>query len=140
VEGRSGENEVTSVEAYLEIVDEDDVRARWVRVAEPVWLSLLDSGYSKRSILFNKKLPLRVLEILANDGDPEIRAEVASKRAAAPLLDLLARDESPLVRGRVACNAKSSMDAIKTLAHDSVATVANAARDRLGLPPVERTD
>jgi len=126
VVARKAPEALNSVEEYLALVEEDDVRARAVPVAESVWLELLVQGYSKRSILLHKQLPITVLEILAKDIDPTIRSAVADKRAASPLLGRLALDESASVRARVACNAKATCD--------SEPFVANAARKRLGLP------
>jgi len=125
---------VTSVAQYLSLVEEDDVCARTVDVAETVWRELLAQGYSKRSILLHKHLPLAVLEILARDSDPSIRSDVADKRAAAPLLAQLALDESSMVRARVAWNANATPAIWERLADDPEPFVANAARKRLGIP------
>jgi hypothetical protein len=134
VVARKAPEALNSVEEYLALVEEDDVRARAVPVAESVWLELLVQGYSKRSILLHKQLPITVLEILAKDIDPTIRSAVADKRAASPLLGRLALDESASVRARVACNAKATCEVLERLVDDSEPFVANAARKRLGLP------
>jgi HEAT repeat protein len=125
---------IHSVEDFIRLDEEDELRARWARVDEYVWRQLLEDGYPKSSILLNKQLPRAILEILARDSDALVRAEVASKRAAAPLLDLLAKDESAMVRSSVACNAKATPAVLEGLTNDTEPVVANAARARLGLP------
>jgi len=128
---------VSTVAEYLALADEDDhARLRRASVATHVWLELIAHGYPKLSILLHKQLPLEVLTLLSQDGDEAVRSGVADKRAAAPLLATLAADDSAAVRARVACNAKVPRGVLEALANDPVPFVANAARDKLGLPLV----
>lgn len=128
--------EVTTVVDYLSLVDADDhLRARTASVAEEVWHKLLDCGYSKVSVLLNRKLPLSVLERLSQDQDATVRSAVADKRAAAPLLPKLARDADAIVRARVACNAKVTRETLELLAEDEVPMVSETARERLSASP-----
>ena len=79
-----------------------------------VWLEVIEKypGY-REWVAHNKKVPIEILEILANDSDDRVRSTVATKRKLSPkLFQKLAKDPDEGVRQRIACYPP--IDIIKT--------------------------
>ena len=108
-------------------------RAACDHAPEHVWLETIEKyPEMKRWVAHNKTVPHRILCVLADDGDPGVRAAVAMKRKAGPeLLARLAQDTDVWVRQRVAFNAKTPLHILEKLAEDPEESVAAGARDRI---------
>jgi hypothetical protein len=98
-----------------------------------VWLAVLEQFPDLREwVALNKAVPISILERLARDSDPKVRATVASKRKLTEELQvLLAQDPDASVRERLACNAKCSTEIRRQLANDLELFVRSAAIERL---------
>ena len=85
---------------------------------------------------------MQILELLAHDADPHVRAVVAGKRKLSlELAELLSRDIDDGVRLRVARNPKVHGGVLQVLAEDECWMVRDAARERLAsLGVVGRVD
>jgi len=98
-----------------------------------VWLEVLEQFPNLREwVVLNKTVPISILERLARDSDPSVRATVASKRKLTEELQvLLAQDSDASVRHRLACNAKCSTEVRRQLANDPELFVRSAALKKL---------
>ena len=85
-----------------------------------VWVAVVARYVELREwVAHNKTVPLVVLELLARDSDPKVRAIVASKRKLSPELQrVLANDRDASVRERLANNRKCSNLVLQVLAAD----------------------
>ena len=120
----------------LRMSDNPDEYGRAARdeAPESVWMELVRAyPEMRRWVAHNKTVPIHILELLASDGDENVRFAVAQKRKlTADLFDHLSRDPSPQVRQRIACNAKTPPEVLHRLAADADKSVASEARTRLG--------
>ena len=82
----------------------------------------------KQWVIHNKTIHLEVLELMAQDRSPAIRARVAEKRKlSTELFDALSKDQSESVRVRLAHNQKAPTEVLTALANDEVEMVRHAA-------------
>lgn len=129
---------ITTAEEFVRLRESDipDEYQRAAHEAAPVevWHDVIGRYPHMRAwVAHNKTVPVEVLEILANDSDPDVRATVAMKRKLTPELQLLlAADPDEGVRGRLANNAKTSIEVLKKLADGGSGPAAAAAARRLG--------
>lgn len=85
----------------------------------------------RTSVARNKKVPLEILRILADDEDADVRMAVADKRSLdEDLFEKLAKDSDDGVRGRIAYNKKTPLKLLQELALDQVDFIAEAASKR----------
>ncbi len=98
-----------------------------------VWLEVIEKYPDyKEWVAHNKKVPIEILEILADDLDDDVRFIVATKRKLTPELFLkLARDLDEGVRQRIACNPKVSIEILTILKDDHSKLVAESASKKL---------
>ena len=72
----------------------------------------------KRWVIYNKTIPIEILELLSLDLNPNVRSEVARKKKINDkIFDLLSVDPDENVRYALMCNTKLTLDkkrAIKT--------------------------
>lgn len=118
---------VPSFDRYLllmqsENADDHDI-GRFLSKPDGFWIDAISKNPNcKSAVLLNKRLGIAVLEILAADRDPQIRASVASRRkvgAHRPVALVLARDEDSRVRLALAGNPKLLRDVEEILLADS---------------------
>jgi CRISPR/Cas system-associated protein Cas10 (large subunit of type III CRISPR-Cas system) len=98
-----------------------------------VWLDVIGRfPEMKEWVAHNKTVPLEILDLLAEDAGPRVRAAVADKRKLSrKLFEILSRDCNEVVRHRIACNSKTPIEVLKRLAIDDVTFVRRAAEKRL---------
>jgi hypothetical protein len=131
---------ISSASEFLALLDTEprDIRRRAVfdSAPLPVWLEIINTHpESRRSVAWNKTIPVEVMEILARDLNWHIRCDIAAKRKTPPaLLEQLSVDPEPLVRQTVASNPKAPETLLRQLLQDSEPLVRAAAASRLGLP------
>jgi hypothetical protein len=77
-----------------------------------VWLDIIQNfPHYKTWVVHNKTVPIEILEILAQDEEAKVRAEVARKRKINDkIFDLLSVDKDESVRHTLICNTKLSKD------------------------------
>ncbi|MET1004438.1 MAG: hypothetical protein ABWX96_02750 [Propionibacteriaceae bacterium] len=99
-----------------------------------IWREVLaDHPDFRRWVAHNKTVPLEILETLAVDTDPRVRAAVASQQSLTEaLFDLLAADDEDAVRLRIVHNAATPRPVLERLVHDPYDLVSARARVRLG--------
>lgn len=87
---------------------------------DEVWLEVIAHHPDMKPwVAHNKTVPISILEVLAQDPDPEVRASVANKRKLSrDLFDRLAKDPAPTVRGIIVGNAKMPTDILETMLED----------------------
>jgi len=95
---------IDSADEFLRIRRSDDMneqhRASHDEASEDVWMEVIQRHPQARSwVIWNKTIPLTIVESLATDPDPHVRWEVANKRKISPgLLRLLSCDDDYTVR------------------------------------------
>jgi hypothetical protein len=99
-----------------------------------VWLAVIEKYPALREwVTHNKTVPIAVLEQLARDPSPGVRATVAARRKLnMELQELLASDVDASVRVRLAYNAKCSDQILQRLSEDPEEVVRAAAIKKLG--------
>lgn len=102
---------ISSAQEFAELRERNDPRAAHDDAPEAVWQDVLRQFPAfKEWVVRNKKIPISILCDLADDPDPRIRVEIATKRKCPPsLLERLACDAEESVRLRVAHNAKTPL-------------------------------
>ncbi len=98
-----------------------------------VWLEVL-KGYPSMKVwvAHNKTIPIEILEILAEDPDPEVRRAVAMKnKLPAHLMTLLATDVDGSVRERIAYNKNAGEAVLQKLVDDPYESISAVARHRV---------
>lgn len=128
---------ILSANEFLELATSEDPieakKAAVVEAPEEVWLEIIDRYPDLRfDVAQNKNVPLRVLEVLADDSDSRIRGMVARKRkASSDILHRLSQDLDSGVRLAVAYNKSTPRCILEALRNDSWAEVAAKANERL---------
>lgn len=124
---------ITSAHEFAELRERNDPRAAHDDAPESVWREVLRVyPRFKEWVIRNKTVPVSILCHLADDPDPRIRFEVATKRKCpTSILERLACDVDESVRLRVAHNAKAPRAVLEALRHDPSQRVAQAVEDRL---------
>jgi hypothetical protein len=128
---------IESADEFVRLRTSDDRelyrRATSDSAPEAVWLEVIGRyPEMKQWVAHNKTVPLTILELLADDLDPNVRHAVAQKRKLTlKLFAKLAEDSDETVRQRIACNAKVPMAILTQLVDDNSEIVASVARERL---------
>ena len=124
---------ISSAQEFVDLRQRNDPRAAHDNASDTVWRDVLRLFPEfKEWVIRNKTVPDSVLCYLANDPDPGIRSEIATKRKCPPtILELLSHDTEESVRMRVAYNAKTPNHLLEVLRHDPCGLVAKAVEDRL---------
>ena len=107
---------IISAEEFIRLrtsdVPEEQEQASRDTAENLVWLDIIQNfpGY-KTWIVHNKTVPIKILEILAQDKEAKVRTEVARKRKIHDkIFDLLSVDKDEGVRHALINNTKLSMD------------------------------
>lgn len=98
-----------------------------------VWTDIINR-YPKFKpwVVHNKTVPLEILEILAEDADPDVRAAVAKKRKINDkIVSLLAIDGSKQVRHALISNTKLSKDQLRLIKSDDSKWLKAALKQKL---------
>ncbi|RYX81554.1 hypothetical protein EON83_23635 [bacterium] len=128
---------LTSASEFGEMWNDDDVEVssgiRLCEAPEEVWLEILALHPDlKVDIASNKKLPDRVLELLASDANPRVRFWIAMKRRLPlHLFTALSRDSDISVRQTIAFNKSAPREALEHLSIDENDEIASKAKQRL---------
>lgn|SRR5487761_678853 len=124
---------ISSAQEFVELRERNDPRAAHDHASEVVWHEVLRLFPAfKEWVVRNKTVPVSILCYLANDPDPKIRFEVATKRKCpASILERLAQDTDESVRFRVAHNVKTPEYLLEQLRHDPSDAVSKAVEERL---------
>jgi len=83
-----------------------------------VWLDVLNNYPDmKKWVIHNKKIPIKILDKLSRDFDPEIRVDVARKRKIidTPIFKRLAKDKDENVRYALMWNTKLNFKMFKMI-------------------------
>lgn len=128
---------ITSAEEFVNLRSSDR-KEEYLRAAndpaqDETWLDVIRRFPDMRIwVVHNKKVSLVVLDLLAHDPDPNVRAAVATKnKLSTELFDLLASDPDGGVRERLAYNKKTPVEVLSRLAQDSSEAVSSPASQRL---------
>ena len=108
-------------------------RAANEEVSTHAWHQIIESLPEMRFwAAQNKKVPIEILRILAEDEDPKVRSMVAEKRKIGKeIKDILVQDADSSVRGRLAWNSKLETSYLRTLSKDPEGFVREAALNQL---------
>lgn len=126
---------IESAAEFAELFDSESVevrqRAAIVSAEVEVWRAIFnDYPELRKWVVYNKTVPLEVLEVLSKDSDPDVRAAVAMKRKITTDLRWeLASDVDSGVRLCVANNAKTEIAVLEFLSNDESPLVRNAATE-----------
>lgn len=103
------------------------------RATDTVWLELINNlPQYKIAAAQNHTISTKILGLLANDDDAEVRHRVAMHPGLSPVLfEVLSRDIDELVRGQVARNSNTPIRTLKFLLQDKSEMVINEAKDNL---------
>ena len=98
-----------------------------------VWLEVINTyPEMKKWVAHNKTVPVEVLQKLARDPDPNVRAVVAAKNKLTPdLIELLREDSDPAVKHRIAYNKNADIETLRMLVNDAETSVSEAAQAQL---------
>jgi hypothetical protein len=128
---------IKSAEEFVRLRN-SEIRQEYIRSADEaasieIWFEVIERFHEMKVwVAHNKTVPVAVLELLANDTDPRVRFEVATKRKlTTELFELLANDPDESVRQRIAYNSKTPTDILKRLKSDPEKIVREAALKRL---------
>ena len=130
---------IDSAEEFVRLrsseVMEEYNRAAQDEASIEVWLDVIERFPDYKTwVIHNKTVPLKILVLLSDDPDSDVRGWVAEKRKLSHALFMqLAQDPEEWVRQRIACNAKAPDDALRLLIDDSNEDTRERARERLGL-------
>jgi hypothetical protein len=92
----------------------------------------------KKWVIHNKTVPIEILQRLAKDINPSIRAEVARKRKInEAIFQLLAADEDEGVRYALSCNTKLTIDKLPQIRKDGSEWFKNAVAERIKQKEIE---
>lgn len=82
-----------------------------------IWTEVIDKyPVYKEWVIYNKTVPIEILERLMLDNDPKIRSEVARKRKINDKIFLtLSMDKDENVRHALMCNTKLTIDELKQI-------------------------
>ena len=128
---------ITSAEEFVKLRKseklEEYCRAADESATEEVWLDVIQKYPDMRKwVAHNKTVKGRVLEILSDDLDKEVRRQVARRRAAGEeILSKLAFDPDEIVRLTVLRNPKVSKEIIMQLAIDKSDYIKEKAKEKL---------
>jgi hypothetical protein len=124
---------ILSTDEFVQLRDRNNERATRDCAPECVWLEIIaQHPEMKKWVVHNKTVPQSVLEMLADDPEPEIRFAVAMKRKTpSGLLEKPARDRDESVRLQVARNPKTPVHVLSLLTEDPSVHVAEIAAARL---------
>lgn len=108
-------------------------RASIEPASEEVWLEVIQKYPEMRTwVAHNKTVPRKILEILSEDIDVEVRRTVASRRSASEeILYKLSSDTSELVRLTVLRNPNVSKKILQKLLSDTKKYVVDEASEAL---------
>lgn len=129
---------IESAEEFVRLRSSNDPeeysRAAQEEASNAVWFDVISRFPEMREwIVHNKTAPLEVLEVLARDTAPSIRASVAEKRKLSiELFEALSNDGDEIVRQRVAYNKKAPLHVLEHLSNDPSPFVRAVARKRMG--------
>ena len=109
------------------------LRAANEQATEEIWIEVIEKYPDmKKWVAHNKTIPKKILEILSNDIDSQVRHMVATRRSAGEeILDKLATDPDETVRMRVACNPKVTEKILLKLLHDEWKRISEIAQMKL---------
>lgn len=124
---------ISSAQEFIELRECNDPRAACDEAPETVWGDVLRLfPMFKEWVVRNKTVPVSILSHLAEDPDPRIRSEIATKRKCpTAVLERLARDPGESVRLRVAYNAKTPVSRLESLRRDASQQIVQVVEDRL---------
>jgi hypothetical protein len=128
---------IQSAKEFVELRKSQDremyTRATQDSAPEEVWLEVIASYPDMKPwVVHNKTVPNRLLELLASDSDPVVRAAVARKRKVGiSILERLASDPDESVRLAVVFNNKTPVSLLRILEKDKWERIAQVAKDKL---------
>lgn len=114
-------------------IEEEYHRAAQEEAPLQVWLEILEQMPDLRFwVAHNKTVPIKILQILTNDPDANVRDVVARKRKFQESIQLtLSKDCDPSVRLALAYNAKITSRVLELLLGDPDNLVREAARQKI---------
>ena len=128
---------IRSAEEFVELRSSEDPeqyrRAANEAAPDDVWLDVTQRyPEMKFWVAQNKTVSIRILELLMDDPDDQVRWMIASKRKATPaMLSKLAIDSNESVRLAVATNRSTPRHLLEKMTNDPWERVVEAARERL---------
>lgn len=128
---------INSAEEFIKLRSSEDMeeyqRAAWDDIATEICFEIIIKyPEMKFWVAHNKKVPLEVLEFLADDEDSRVRGMVASKNRISELIQhKLVYDADELVRQRLVFNKKVNLKTLEILSNDEVDEIRMKAQKRL---------
>ena len=97
------------------------------------WTELIEKHPNyKKWVIYNKTVPIEILEKLTLDKDPKIRSAVARKRKITDkIFLLLSRDNDEKVRYALMCNSNLTVDKLKQIETTDSDWLANQLKEKL---------
>lgn len=128
---------ITSAEEFVQLRLSAD-RQQYTRAAHDtaptwVWIDVIERFPDmKKWVAHNKTVPIDILQILANDDEPNVRLMVAKKRKLSlDIFEKLAYDSEESVRFAIANNRSTPSHVLENLLNDKWERVVRRAKERL---------
>ncbi|MDF7647058.1 HEAT repeat domain-containing protein [Pantoea sp. Acro-805] len=126
---------IRSAKEFVLLRESDDPfdyrRAAEEEATEEIWLDVIRNYPNMKSwVAHNKTVPLEILNVLANDVDPDVRYSVAmKKKLSLEIFKRLASDEDYSVRLCIAKNKKAPSSILEMLSNDPEEDIKNLANE-----------
>ena len=114
-------------------ITEEYWRAAHDTASEEVWIELIEKYPDMRFwVAHNRTIPLRIIKMLSEDKDTNVRCRIADKHTTDPsILLALVHDREASVRMRVALNKKTPAHILRGLLNDEWDSIVAVAQKRL---------
>ncbi len=128
---------IQSPDEFAALINENSgesrFRARSDTASVKVWSDVIEQFPElKIDVIWNKTVPIEILDRLSLDSNSEVRGWVATKRKLTQdMFERLASDPSDHVRSRLAENANVPVHLLKRLCNDVAPQVAEDANNAL---------
>lgn len=138
------EKMITTAEEFIKLRSserpEEYARAAQEEASSQTWEEIIEKYPDyKKWVIHNKTVPIEILEKLAKDSNPSIRAEVARKRKINDVIfQILAADKNENVRYALACNSKLTVDKLQQIKKDGSEWFTNAVAERIKQKEIEK--
>lgn len=112
---------ILSAEEFILLRTSDNSKDQWRAGTEEaditVWLIVInDYPEYKKWVVYNKTVPMEILEILMTDPDPKVRGVIARKRKINDkIFEVLSKDPDENVRYDLICNTKLPIEKLKKI-------------------------
>jgi hypothetical protein len=128
---------IKNVEEFLKLtqssIKEEQDRAIHDSTDLQTWIDVISKyPHLKEWVIHNKTIQIEILEVLAQDTDPDIRGQVARKRKINEFIfKILSIDPDENVRYSLISNTKLSLEKLKEIKVDDSPWLTKALKEKL---------